>query len=64
MTVQCVLIRQCNSLTKMDCSSRDFKECFYFKQAVCDYCKKVHENCSVCKYKDYCCNEKKKQKRY
>jgi hypothetical protein len=63
-TQLCPIKDTCNSLTKMDCSSRDFANCNYFKQALSEYCKKIHECCGRCKYAGACTFEAKRTRRY
>jgi hypothetical protein len=60
----CSIINNCNGLTKMNCASRDFSGCFYFKQALGEYCKKIHETCGKCKYVASCTFESKRTRRY
>lgn len=64
VTTICPILVACNSLTKMDCSSRKFINCNYFRQALGDYCKKIHECCGSCRYADVCMFEAKRLRRY
>jgi len=51
----CPMLQHCKDVSKLDCSSRSFRGCSFFKNLMAEYCKlKTFGKCEACKYTCFC----------